>query len=207
MMQTNLVSKSVTWTLPEWIDTELSKNNVYTSLEERMDLAIRLSLANVIQNTGGPFGACIFERKSGTLVSAGVNRVVPTCCSLAHAEAVAIAFAQQRCNTFDLADENLPEMELVTSAQPCTQCFGMLHWCGVKHVVIGATSEDVERHTGFEEGPLPNDWRKLLQNRPRFAIEVTEGVARERACEVLMLYKEQGGVIYIPQASELLSGY
>ena len=111
--------------LPEWVAGEVvSPERCFPTLEERMALVIRLAERNVREQTGGPFGAAVFEIETGRLIAPGVNIVVPAHCSLAHAEAVAIMVAQQVCQTFDLSADFLPPLELVTSAQPCIQCYG-----------------------------------------------------------------------------------
>ncbi|MDX1295416.1 MAG: hypothetical protein R3302_04080, partial [Sulfurimonadaceae bacterium] len=69
-----------------------------------MAYVIGLSRRNVTEETGGPFGAAIFDRLSGELVSIGVNLVIRSNCSHAHAEMVAIAIAQQRLANYNLAD-------------------------------------------------------------------------------------------------------
>ena len=69
--------------------------DVLADREDRMRLAIRLASENVARGTGGPFGAAVIERDTGRVVSVGVNVVVPSGCSLAHAEAMALALAQQ----------------------------------------------------------------------------------------------------------------
>ena len=189
----------VTLTLPDWIHEEIpDPHRCYPTLEARMELAIRLAEHN-IRAGGGPFGAAIFEIESGQLVAPGVNLVVPQHCSLAHAEAVAIAVAQQVCRTYDLSQDGLPPMELVTSAQPCIQCYGNLWWSGLHRLVVGARKEDVESLTGFDEGPLPDDWVARLTHRPPLpGIDVVSDVLRGEACRVLASYRALGGVLYSP---------
>lgn len=155
-----------------------------------MAFAIRLASRNIDEKTGGPFGAAIFEIESGKLIAPGVNIVVPGKCSLAHAEAVAFMVAQQVVGTFDLGAKGLPAMELVTSAQPCIQCFGNTWWSGVARIVIGARGEDVERLTGFDEGPLPPNWVQLLEQRsdPLSPVEVIRDLMAQEACAVLERY-------------------
>ena len=186
---------------PEWIAEEIGNPRpTYADLDDRMDLVIRLAERN-IREGGGPFGAAVFEIESGRLVAPGVNRVVPSHSSLAHAEAVAIAVAQQVLRSHDLGAPGLPAMELVTSAQPCIQCYGILWWSGLRRVVIGATHEDVESLTGFHEGPLPERWDEHLEHRPPLPpIEVVRGVLRVEARRVLRAYRERGGVVYNPGA-------
>ncbi|HDQ34703.1 MAG TPA: nucleoside deaminase [Chloroflexi bacterium] len=193
----------VTLQLPDWVAAAVGDPaRRFPTLEERMAFVIDLAAQNVATRTGGPFGAAIFEIKSGRLVAPGVNVVVSQRCSLAHAEAVAIMVAQQVCQTYDLGAAGLPPLELVASAQPCIQCYGNLWWSGVRRLVIGARREDVESLTGFHEGPLPHDWVAQLEDRPPLPpIAVIRDVLREEARAVLQRYRDQGGPIYNPIAS------
>ena len=186
--------------LPDWVAEEVGDpSKRYGTLEERMDLAIRLSDRNVAEGTGGPFGACVVETGSGALVSVGVNMVVPARCSVAHAEAVSIMVAQQVSRVFDLGAQGLPRMDLVTSAQPCVQCFGMIWWSGISRLIFGATREDVETLAGFDEGPLPVDWVQRLASRPPLPpVDVVEDCLRDQARQVLRRYRGTGGIIYRP---------
>jgi tRNA(Arg) A34 adenosine deaminase TadA len=163
-----------------------------------MQLAISLAAHNVERGQGGPFGAAIFERDSGVLVAPGVNLVEASNCSLAHAEAVALIIAQQVVGSYDLGSDHLPALELVTSAQPCIQCFGNAWWSGVKRIVTGASVRQTEELTGFDEGPVPSDWAERLRNRTpaERSVEVIEGVLAADACAVLAMYRDKGGVIY-----------
>ncbi|MEQ8763721.1 MAG: nucleoside deaminase [Planctomycetota bacterium] len=184
--------------LPSWLEGEVQSDQVFETLDERMALTIRLSSRNVHEGTGGPFGAAVFERDTGRLIAAGVNIVVASHCSIAHAEAIALMIAQKRLGTYDLAAEGLPAHELVASSQPCIQCFGNIWWSGVRRVVIGARGEDVERLTGFDEGPLPEGWEELLRSResPPGPIQVVQDVLAEDASRVLQRYRDEGGEIY-----------
>jgi tRNA(Arg) A34 adenosine deaminase TadA len=184
--------------LPTWLQVA-ALDQVYVTLEERMRLAIELSRMNFESGTGGPFAGIVFERDTGRVVAAGVNVVVPESCSLAHGEVMALMFAQDAVGSFDLAAQGLPPMQLVTSAQPCVQCFGAVHWSGIVELVIGARGEDVERITGFDEGPLPPDWVEQLENRqPLPPCRVIRDVLADEACEVLQSYKDSGAPIYNP---------
>lgn len=163
------------------------------TLEERVRLVIDLARENTLRGTGGPFGAAIFERDSGKLIAVGVNRVVPDQCSIAHAEMMAFAMAQQELGVFDLGGPGLPAHELVTSAQMCVMCYGATFWSGVRRVVCAAATEDVHELTDFDEGPVPADWRRQLEQR---GIEVVEGMLRQEAREVLRAYQAANGMIY-----------
>ena len=176
---------------PEWID-EMAMPGTSFEPKDRMPFVIELARRNVVEQTGGPFGAAIFESVTGNLVAPGVNRVVPTAISFAHAETTAIGLANQRLGVFDLGGEGLPAMELVASTEPCALCMGATVWSGVRKLVTGARDEDA-RSIGFDEGPKVADWQDALRSR---GIEVVVDVMREEAAAVLDMYAVSGAVIY-----------
>ena len=181
--------------LPSWIESTLAKaEKVYPTVEERMQLIIKLAQLNIEHRTGGPFGAGIFESKSGRLISAGVNIVESANCSLAHAEMVAIAVAQRVIGSYDLGCEKNVAYQLVTSTEPCAMCLGSIPWSGVRSVVCGARDQDA-RSIGFDEGSKPQNWVKSLESR---GISVFRDVLCEQAKDVLLEYGERGGLIYNP---------
>jgi len=102
------VEGSVMVTLPTWAIASSSEyfSRRYTTDAEMMSLAIHLSDRNVSEGTGGPFGSAIFERHASggycTLVSIGMNRVVPLGNSTLHGEMVAIQLAQRKVGSFTL---------------------------------------------------------------------------------------------------------
>ncbi|MEM8931626.1 MAG: nucleoside deaminase [Acidobacteriota bacterium] len=174
--------------LPPWVaDLVGDRDHVYATDEERMTLAIALSRRSVAEG-GGPFGAGVFDA-DGRLVAPGVNLVVPAGASVAHAEIVALTMAQQVVGQFDLGQA---PRELVTSTEPCAQCFGAVPWSGVRRVVCGAHTEDAEA-IGFDEGPKPERWTAALEAR---GIAVRLGVLRDEARAVLQEYAAGGGPIY-----------
>jgi tRNA(Arg) A34 adenosine deaminase TadA len=179
--------------LPDWVRSFLEKqDSVFEDIEDRMHLAIELARLNVERETGGPFGAGIFERESGKLIAVGVNVVLDTNCSLAHAEMVCIGLAQQKLKTFDLGAEGLPAYELASSAEPCAMCLGAIPWSGIRRLICGARGQDA-CEIGFDEGVKVPDWADTLENR---GITVLQDVLRKEAREVLIKYKESGGLIY-----------
>ena len=162
-----------------------------------MSLAIQLARENVTRQTGGPFGAAIFDKNDGSLVAVGVNSVVGQNASIAHAETVAIALAQQRLRTYDLAGLPDRRCSLYTSAQPCVMGFGIIWWGGIIRLVSEARPEDIETLVGFREGPLTDDWQSKLRDRiglPKVEVEVD--LLRQKACEVLRAYAESGQPVY-----------
>lgn len=177
--------------LPPWIGEVADAQRRYEDDEARVALAIELARQNVVRDTGGPFGAAVFEADSGQLIAAAVNCVVPGHCSLAHAETTALMLAQQRLERHRL---NQPDGRyvLATSAQPCCQCYGALVWAGIDELLIGARADDVEQLAGFDEGPLPPDWDDELQRR---GITIRQDILREQARGVLIAYRA-GGTLY-----------
>lgn len=186
-----LIPAQLHLTLPSWIHDRVDAQSSYPDDASRVELAIALAGWNIEAGTGGPFGAAIFTA-DGRLISVGVNRVVPQTCSVAHAEMMAFMTAQQRLQQFRLNDIG-QRIILATSAQPCCQCYGASIWAGIDEMLIGARSSDVESLTGFDEGPLPEDWIGELEKR---GIRVSRDLQREAACAVLRRYGEQEGVVY-----------
>jgi len=179
--------------LPAWLDSHLAEEGrVYADKTARMQFVLGLARQNIEHQTGGPFAAAIFNMENHTLLAAGVNLVVPSTCSMAHAEMVAISIAQKKLATFDLGAAGLPRFELVTSTEPCAMCFGALPWSGIRHLVCGARDADA-RAIGFDEGPKMSDWQQALQQRN---ISVETDICRDEAVEVLQRYAAQHGEIY-----------
>lgn len=190
---------SIILTMPTWIDPFLDEyHGKLTSDEMYMRLVIGLSRENCNQQTGGPFAAVVFDTSTGSLVAAGVNRVVPCNCSMAHAEMMALALAQQRLSTFNLSAPGLPPLVLYTSTEPCAMCLGAIPWSGIKNIVCSATDEDA-RAAGFDEGAKPPDWIAGLAVR---GISVRTGLLRSEAAGVLREYALTGGLIYNGTAAD-----
>lgn len=156
-----------------------------------MRLVIGLARLNVVQGTGGPFAAGIFDMDDGRLVAPGVNLVLSARTSVAHAEMVAILLAQHRLGDWDLGRAGR-RLQLVASTEPCAMCYGAVPWSGVRALVCGARGEDACR-IGFDEGEKPQDWVGALERR---GIEVIRDVLREEAAGVLGEYIAAGGLLY-----------
>lgn len=182
---------SVTWTLPEWVSQAVDFSAAYVTDAERMRLAIRLSLENVVRGTGGPFGAAVFERHTGRLVSVGVNEVMKLGNSTLHAEMVALQCAERRVRSYSLHEAHV-EHDLFTSCAPCAMCLGATLWSGVTRLVAAADREDAER-AAFDEGPVFAESYAYLAAR---GITVVREFLRDEAAEVIDRYRRQGGVAY-----------
>lgn len=180
------------WRLPDWVEDYIDLNgqeaSLLDSIEARMRFVLGLAERNILEATGGPFAAAIFE--GSRLISVGVNRVTTESNSTLHAEMTAISLAQTACNTHDLA--TVGDLELVTSTEPCAMCLGAIPWSGVRHVICGAAGHHAEA-AGFDEGLKPDPWSQALSDR---GIRLTTGVEAERAAAVFTLYAQHGGMIY-----------
>lgn len=177
---------------PGWVDDLIDWKRAYHGDEDRMRLAIDVARENVDRGTGGPFGAAIFETRSGRLISVGMNSVVRLNNCTLHGEMVAFMMAQQKVGSYTLRSPTLPQHELHTSCEPCAMCLGTTLWSGVQRVVYGATREDATI-LNFEEGPVFPDSYKYLENR---GIEIVRNVLRDEARAVLELYRAKSGRIY-----------
>jgi len=180
--------------LPGWAVEENQKlPQAIESVQDRMKHVIEFSRLNIQHETGGPFAAGLFERATGRPIIIGVNRVIPLNNSSAHAEIVTLMMAQKILKAFDLGGQGMPDYQLVINAQPCAMCYGSIPWSGVRSVVIGASGEQVESLTGFDEGPVHPQWQSEYEKR---GIEVIENVLAEQACEVLKTFAASGAEIY-----------
>jgi tRNA(Arg) A34 adenosine deaminase TadA len=183
-----------TLTLPAWAPTALAQLPTHLpALEARMTAVLDFARRNVLENTGGPFAAGVFERDSGRLLVIGVNRVMPANCSSAHAEIMALSLAQQQLGTYDLGGPNLPAHQLVVNWRPCAMCYGALLWSGVRSLVIAGSGPELEAITGFDEGPLHPDWAGELRRR---GIEVINNVLRDQAIAGFHAFAGSGRLVY-----------
>ncbi|MCF6287608.1 MAG: nucleoside deaminase [Proteobacteria bacterium] len=127
--------------------------------KEFMRKAIELSIDNVTQNKGGPFGAVIV--KDGKIIATGANCVTSNNDPTAHAEITAIRNACQELGSFQLDD-----CEIYTSCEPCPMCLGAIYWARPKAVYYGNTKADAAKINFddqfiYDELDLPLNHRKL----------------------------------------------
>lgn len=100
--------------------------------------AIRLSLAKMKANCGGPFGAVVVCK--GKIVGRGWNRVTSTNDPTAHAEVTAIRDACKRLKTFQL-----DACVLYTSCEPCPMCLAAIYWARFQKVFYANTRKDAAK--------------------------------------------------------------
>lgn len=121
--------------------------------------AIRLSLAKMRSNYGGPFGAVVV--RGDKIVGRGWNQVTSSNDPTAHAEMVAIRDACQRLKSFVLEG-----CELYTSCEPCPMCLSAIYWARLDRVYYGNTRKDAQRiefddDLIYEEVATPISKRKI----------------------------------------------
>ena len=177
---------------PAWVDGVVDWERRYATDEDRMRLAVAVARENVVRDTGGPFGAAIFERDAERVVAVGMNSVVRLNNSTLHGEIVAFMMAQQRVGSYTLSVPGGKVHDMYTSCEPCAMCLGATLWSGVKRVVYGASREDATR-LNFEEGPVFEASYRYVEER---GLTVDGPLLRDEAREVLELYRTGSGKIY-----------
>lgn len=183
-----------TLSLPDWaIEENRRLPAVFPTIEERMAAVIRFSRLNFERGTGGPFAAGVFERNTGKPVVIGVNRVVASNCSSAHAEVMTLSVAQKLLGTYDLGGSGMPVHQLVVNWRPCVMCFGAVLWSGVRSLVIAGSGPELEKITGFDEGPIHPEWESELAKR---GIELINNVLTEEALAVYRDFAASGALVY-----------
>ena len=176
--------------LPAWVDEQLEAARPDLATDAgRMGLLNRLAVRNVAEGSGGPFAALTVRSGSGEVVAAGVNLVLASGLSSMHAEVVALSVTQARLGTWDLGALADP-LELWVNWRPCAMCYGATLWSGVRGLTIAGEGPEVEQLTGFDEGPMRDDWAAQLEAR---GIRVRVGVEREAAVAVFARYRDTPG--------------
>ncbi|TYL53687.1 nucleoside deaminase [Agromyces mariniharenae] len=181
--------------LPAWLVEELpalAANGPLETEAERMALANRLADQNWRAGNGGPFAAIVVDAASGALVSVGVNVVLASGLSSLHAEVMALSLAQQRLGRWDLGADDA-DLELVVNWRPCVMCYGATMWSGVRSLLIAGEGSEVDELTGFDEGPMPDDWIGEFERR---GIRVSVGEGHDDAIEVFRAFGASDAVVY-----------
>ncbi len=181
--------KNVELKIPQWLVVENRREIVLAKAEDRVRYVQKIVRKNIDNETGGPFAAAIFDRKTWKMIACGVNLVVYNGVSIAHAEIVTFTLVQGKLKTYDLSEFDL---ELVSSCEPCAMCYGAIIWSGIKSVVYSATKEFAQE-IGFDEGDKPLAWKESYRKR---GIEVTGPVLPELGQELLQYYADKDGEIY-----------
>jgi tRNA(Arg) A34 adenosine deaminase TadA len=189
-----MILMEFTLSLPDWAVQELQRLPTHlATVEARMAEVIRFSRLNFERGTGGPFAAGVFERDTGKLVVIGVNRVVASNCSSAHAEVMALSLAQKMLGTYDLGGPGMPVYQFVVNWRPCAMCFGATLWSGIRSLVIAGSGPELEAITGFDEGPVHPEWDTELAKR---GIELVNNVLTEEALQVYRDFAASNNLVY-----------
>lgn len=194
-MDINDLARSFGAQLPEWVGEEIAADPAALPTDlERMRLVHRLAERNHREDTGGPFAAMVVAGDTGEILSVGVNVVLASGLSSTHAEVVALSLAQTRLGTWDLAGTSHAPVELVVNWRPCVMCYGATMWAGIERLVIAGEGDEVEVLTGFDEGPMREDWKEQFADR---GIEVVTDVLREDALATFRSYgSREDAVVY-----------
>ncbi|MDQ0646643.1 tRNA(Arg) A34 adenosine deaminase TadA [Microbacterium natoriense] len=179
--------------LPDWLIDELPDvPRRLPSVEERMRLVNDLADRNWRAGNGGPFAAIVVDEASGELVSVGVNVVLSSGLTAAHAEVTALSLAQRALGRWDLGADGA-DLSLIVNWRPCVQCYGATMWSGVRSLVVAGEGALLEELTGFDEGPVVEDWAQQFEDR---GIRVTIGVGHDDAVAVYRAYGASDSVVY-----------
>lgn len=181
-------SKIFNFKQPKWLnkyDLSISDYSPNSLINFVNDLAKR----NILERTGGPFGAAIFDITNSKIVGIGVN-LSTSISSIFHAEIVAILNAQKTLKVTSLSQTQNTYI-LVSSSMPCSMCLGAIFWSGISCIVSGASRQDV-LNLGFDEGPDCNIQEECRKRN----VTLIENINRKECMETLNLYKQLNGVIY-----------
>ena len=125
--------------------------------EEFMREAIRLSINNINDGHGGPFGAVVV--KDGEIISKAVNKVISKKDPTAHAEIEAIRIASKKLNNFHLTG-----CEIYTTCEPCPMCLGAIYWAQIEKIYYANTRADAKK-IQFDDEYIYEEFSKHYHER------------------------------------------
>jgi guanine deaminase len=137
--------------------------------DQYMREAIRLSIDNVREGKGGPFGAVVV--KDGVIIARGANSVTATHDPTAHAEVVAIRNACKALNSFQLEG-----CEIYSSCEPCPMCLGAIYWARPDALYYAAGKEDAAA-AAFDDQFIYEEIAKPVEARRLFTRQILRGDA------------------------------
>jgi guanine deaminase len=143
-----------------------------------MQEAIKLSVTNVEEGKGGPFGAIVV--KDGKIIARGANSVTATNDPTAHAEVMAIRNA---CNT--LQTFQLDGCDIYTSCEPCPMCLGAIYWARPARLFYANSKEDAAV-IQFDDKFIYEEIAKPITERKLF----TKQLLRDEAIEAFVKWSE-----------------
>ncbi len=143
-----------------------------------MQEAIRLSVANVTEGKGGPFGAVVV--KDGKIIARGANSVTATNDPTAHAEIIAIRNACNILQTFQLDG-----CDIYTSCEPCPMCLGAIYWARPDKLYYANSKEDAAA-IKFDDQFIYEEIAKPITERKLF----TKQLLRSEALEAFVKWND-----------------
>lgn len=112
-------------------------NSSSLSKKELIKHAIDLAIQNIKDQSGGPFGAIIYDPNTSKIVGVGANHVFPDNDPTAHAEITAARDAIKR-----LGITNFTGLECYTSCECCPMCLSYLLDLGISKIYYSASRKD-----------------------------------------------------------------
>ena len=152
-----------------------------TDISEYMREAIRLSINNVEEGKGGPFGAVVV--KDGKIIARGVNQVTATNDPTAHAEVVAIRNACALLNSFQLTG-----CDIYTSCEPCPMCLGAIYWARPDKLFYANNKADAAA-INFDDQFIYEEMGKPAADRKLFTMQIL----REEALDAFTKWRNSVG--------------
>ena len=144
-----------------------------------MQQAIKLALAGVQNNEGGPFGCIVV--KDNKIIGKGNNKVTSTNDPTAHAEIVAIKDACNYLNSFQLEG-----CTIYTSCEPCPMCLGAIYWARPDEVYFASNKTDAAK-VGFDDAFI---YKEIDLDYSKRSIKFIQK-NRKEALEAFKLWEEK----------------
>lgn len=140
------------------------------SHDEFIKEAIKLSLDNMREWKGGPFGCVIV--KDWEIIGRWANHVTSDNDPTAHAEIVAIRDACKNLWTFQLDD-----CVIYTSCEPCPMCLWAIYWARPKAIYYANNKKDAA-NIWFDDDFIYQELEKKLEDReiPLYELDKTEAI-------------------------------
>ncbi|MYG91973.1 MAG: nucleoside deaminase, partial [Acidimicrobiia bacterium] len=86
MSRVRALPLTMRWDLPPWAHDFVRPDQRFPTVSERMAVAVELSRLNMVEETGDPFGAAVFDLSTLRPLAVGVNVVAPSATVAAHGE-------------------------------------------------------------------------------------------------------------------------
>lgn len=143
---------------------------------------IAIEVAHSSSKDGGAVIGAVLVGSDGGIVATGESVVGPTHDPTAHAEVNAIRKAAQI-----RGDDDLHDMTLYSTLEPCHMCLSAAAWARIPHVVFGAYRKDVHRDSYFDILGSSSDEEeaKRMNIHSRAQMIVEGGVLRQECTELL----------------------